>query len=349
MTNHDRDDTTLTKQITFRSIPVNPFLRRLLSALAALLLPLSSFADPVVTDVVAKQRYPWNGKVDIACTVSGLDEGRWTFSVAAVNPDSGDATTVSHVQVMRDGVASNDLKVQANGNYRLVWDASADLGEVVYSNMVVRVEVIECKVQLWEGGPYWAETNIGAEKPEDSGLYFWWGDTMGYRREGNAWVASDGSSSNFSFIEGNAPTYRKDNSTLQSEGWITADGALAPEHDAARVHWGGAWRMPTITELNALVNNCDWSWTTRNGVNGYLVRGRGDYSANSIFLPAAGYGDGTSLYYAGSYGYYWSSVPYESNSYFAWGLYFDSGSHDTYYDVRRYYGRSVRPVQGFAQ
>ena len=31
-------------------------------------------------------------------------------------------------------------------------------------------------VQLWEGGPYWATTNIGAEKPEDSGYYFWWGD-----------------------------------------------------------------------------------------------------------------------------------------------------------------------------
>ena len=28
------------------------------------------------------------------------------------------------------------------------------------------------KVQLWEGGPYWATTNIGADKPEDYGLYF---------------------------------------------------------------------------------------------------------------------------------------------------------------------------------
>ena len=325
---------------------MNPFLRRLLSALAALLLPLSSFADPVVTDVVAKQRYPWNGKVDIACTVSGLDEGRWTFSVAAVDPDSGDATTVSHVQVVRDGVASNDLKVQANGNHHLVWDAAADLGEVVCSNMVVRVEVIERKVQLWEGGPYWAETNIGAEKPEDYGLYFWWGDIVGYRREGNVWVASDGSSSNFSFSS--APTSGKSNSTLQSEGWITASGVLAPEHDAARVHWGGAWRMPTITELNALVNNCDWSWTTRNGVNGYVVRGRGDYSANSIFLPAAGSGYRTSFYDAGSFGNYWSSVPNESYSSYAQYLFFDSGYHYSSSNDRSD-GRSVRPVQGFAQ
>lgn len=32
------------------------------------------FAEPVATDVVAKQRYPWNGLVDITCDVSGGDE-----------------------------------------------------------------------------------------------------------------------------------------------------------------------------------------------------------------------------------------------------------------------------------
>ena len=327
--------------------------RPLLPALALLLLPLSSRAEPVVTDVVAKQRYPWNGKVDITCTVSGFEEtaSGWKFFVKAVDPDSGDATTVSHVQVMRDGVASNDLKVQANGNYRLVWDASADLGEVVCSNMVVRVEVIERKVQLWEGGPYWAETNIGAENPEDYGLYFWWGDTVGYRRVGSAWVASDGSSQNFSFGSGNTPTFGKSNATLQSEGWITADGVLASAHDAAQAHWGGSWRMPTSAELSALNGNCDWTWTTRNGVNGYIVHGRGDFAANSIFLPAAGNGRATFRYDAGSYGEFWSSVLYSNSSHsdLAWCLDFHSGYHNTSYYYDRSFGRSVRPVQGFAQ
>ena len=54
-------------------------------------------------------------------------------------------------------------------------------------------------VQLWKDGPYWAETNIGAENPWDYGYYFWWGDTIGYKRVKDAWVASDGSSSDFSF------------------------------------------------------------------------------------------------------------------------------------------------------
>ena len=38
------------------------------------------------------------------------------------------------------------------------------------------------KVPLWEGGPYWADRNIGAERPEDYGYYFWWGEAS--RRAG---------------------------------------------------------------------------------------------------------------------------------------------------------------------
>ena len=108
--------------------------------------------------------------------------------------------------------------------------------------------------------------------------------------------------------------------------------------------------MPTDQEFDGLNNNCDWTWTTQNGVNGYAVRGRGAYASNSIFLPAAGLCLGTSLYFSGSYGYcyYWSSVPY-SGSIHAYVLYFDSaGSHYTGYSYR-YDGQSVRPVRGFAQ
>ena len=211
---------------------------------------------------------------------------------------------------------------------------------------------LHAKVQLWEGGPYWATTNIGAENPEDYGYYFWWGDTVGYKRENDAWVASDGSSSNFSFCETNTPTYGKDIDTLQSEGWTTAANVLAPEHDAAHVQWGGDWRMPTYQELNALSNNCDWTWTTKNGVNGYEVRGRGGYASNSIFLPAAGSGEWTSLVNAGSYGSYWSAVLYSDDSY-SWFLYnysrllyFSSRFYEYGYNFRTT-GQSVRPVQSY--
>ena len=201
------------------------------------------------------------------------------------------------------------------------------------------------KVQLWEGGPYWAMTNIGAEKPEDYGYYFWWGDTVGYKRDGDTWVASDGSVSNFSFSEENASTMSKDQVALYSEGWITAEGVLAPEHDAACVMWGGEWRLPTSRELSNLTNRCDWTWITLNGVNGYEVRGRGGYASACIFLPASGAGDWTSLNYVGSYGAYWSSVP-ELEYSNVWYLGFNSSDYYMANYGNRRIGFAIRPVQG---
>lgn len=311
----------------------------------------SLFAAPYVTNVVAKQRYPW-GIVDISCEVKGIEESREIgFSIEAVLSDSGEVKKASAVRFRGSGNTNTDELIAANdGNYRFVWNANADLGSAHYTNIVVRIGIykIPKKVQLWEDGPYWADMNIGANEPWESGYYFWWGDTIGYKRENNKWVASDGSSSNFSFEVSNAPTYGKDISTLKNEGRITAEGVLAPEHDAAKKHCGGDWRMPTKQEFDDLLSKCDWSWTTMNGVAGYVVRGRGDYASKSIFLPCAGYGYGTSLDYAGSYGNYWSSVPYSDYDN-AWRLDFTSSSHDMSNGSRRERGRSVRPLQGFTK
>ena len=221
------------------------------------------------------------------------------------------------------------------------------------------------KVQLWEGGPYWADTNIGAEKPEDYGFYFWWGDTVGYKREGETWVASDGSFSHFEFDEEHTPTCHKSLSTMKSEGWIVGgekrksllgklfgvkdDSVLTTKYDAAQVHWGGEWRMPTKQELKDLCHKCDWTWTTLNGAHGYVVRGRDNYASASIFLPCAGYGLRASLGHAGSTGAYWASVPYSDfNDSEAWDIGFNSHRHGASY-YYRYYGQPVRPVQGFTQ
>ena len=100
--------------------------------------------------------------------------------------------------------------------------------------------------------------------------------------------------------------------------------------------------------MQDLVDNCEWTWTTMNDVNGYEVRGRNEYASNSIFLPAAGYGYEPSLYYAGSDGLYWSSVPYSGSYDGAWYLGFGSGFHYTANDGRER-GRPVRPVQGFTE
>ena len=293
-----------------------------------------------VNDVKARQRWPWNGLVDITCTVSGINGTDYglDFAVAAVMPDSS-VRNATNFWVAKDGKKSPVQGVCSNGNYRLIWDARADLGPELYSNVVVRVTVVSghARAQLWEGGPYWAMTNVGAEKPEDYGLYFWWGDTVGYRPSGTTF--------SFSFESSNCPTYGKSESQLKEGGWLTNDGVLAPEHDAAQAHWGGAWRMPTKQELADLVNKCEWNEATQNGVQGLTITGK---DSASIFLPYAGVGYKTSLDFAGSLGYYWSSVPGSDSSYSAWHLYFGSRLHGMYYHDRDN-GMSVRPVQGFTE
>lgn len=69
--------------------------------------------------------------------------------------------------------------------------------------------------------------------------------------------------------------------------------------------------MPTGDELGKLAGSCHWTFTTRNGVKGYIVKGTGAYDSASIFIPAAGHGSGESLYGVGGDAehrlWYWSS------------------------------------------
>lgn len=342
--------------------------KTLLATVTAALAAAMTFADVSVWNVTAVQRYPWNGLVDVECTVSGIEgvTNGLKLAVAAVDQATGRSRNGSHFQVERGGEWSDDREVTTNGTYRLLWDARADLGPVVFESVVVRVSFdAHEKVQLWEGGPYWATTNIGAEEPEDYGYYFWWGDTVGYSRKGGTWTTYAGGSSGWAGVtwmsstgeqmesspfSPSCPTYSKSVATLQSEGWIVSKGGnyvLAPEHDAAQVQWGGSWRMPTYVELSALNSNCDWTWTTQSGVNGYVVRGRGDFAANSIFLPTAGDAFGDSISGSGTYGGYMSSTPSQS-SYFEWFLSILSKSYQVS-TGNRDYGISVRPVQNFAE
>ena len=113
-----------------------------------------------------------------------------------------------------------------------------------------------------------------------------------------------------------------------------------PEYDAATADWGGGWRIPTEEEFEELVSRCDWQRTSQGGRNGYKVTG---HNGNSIFLPAAGWRDGTSLNYAGEYGGYWSTAPYGGSTHIAYNLHFYGGDHYVFWS-RSYYGLSVRPI-----
>ena len=176
----------------------------------------------------------------------------------------------------------------------------------------------------------WATCNVGANKPEDYGDYFAWGETEPKRTY--KWRT-------YKWCRGSRESQTK-YCTSSSFGTVDNKTVLEAADDAACVNWGGNWRMPTKAEQDELREKCTWTWTTQNGVKGYKVTSMSN--GKSIFLPAAGYRNGSSLYDAGSYGYCWSSSLDTGSPYNAWDVYIYLDS--VYRDLSRYYGFSVRPV-----
>ena len=211
-------------------------------------------------------------------------------------------------------------------------------------------------------GVKWASFNVGATKPEEYGDYFAWGETGPYYEAGYAqdipqahW--KDGKTSGYTWTNYKFRTSGDSDSnvkfskynTRSSFGPIDNNTTLDLEDDVAHVKWGGSWRMPTEADWDDLQNKCIWKWydsdnTEFNGVAGYKVTSNIEgYTDRSIFLPAAGYRDDTSLYPVGSYGIYWSSSLNTDYSDAACGILFGSSNVVAYYDLRRC-GLSVRPV-----
>ena len=175
-------------------------------------------------------------------------------------------------------------------------------------------------------GIKWATWNVGATSPGNYGNYYAWGETKP--------KSSYNLNNYFDYLDSTGDIwgiYKQGNKTQ-----ITPTSG----HDTARENWGGTWRMPTVSEFDELNDECTWNWSVRDGHNGYVITGP---NGKSIFLPASGYRNGTSLYSMGEVGVYWSSsldsqsqyVPYE-------GLHARGHSSDNY--NARWLGYSVRPV-----
>ena len=171
-------------------------------------------------------------------------------------------------------------------------------------------------------GTMWAAYNVGASSPEECGDYYAWGETT---------TKSDYSESNYQYYNGSVCVNIGSNIS-------------GTQYDVARAQWGGSWRLPTKAEFEELLNRCTWTWTSYNGINGYKVTGP---NGNSIFLPAAGYRDGTTFYGRGSGGSYWSGSFFERSLSFAYRL--DLVRSGRYVDTDfREYGNTVRPVMKYS-
>ena len=194
----------------------------------------------------------------------------------------------------------------------------------------------------------WATCIVGATTPEEYGDYFAWGETAPYYRDGvwstsTTWGGTSTAKTSYNWANYNGSTSFTEWSPAPYDA---SSKVLTSAYDAATVNWGEEWRMPTSAEWEELLNtsNCTWTWTTQNNVNGYKVTSKKTgYTDKSIFLPAAGDVNGTSLNWAGTYGYYWSSSLDGSDSSKAWRLDFYNGSRKGY-SRERYKGSRVYAV-----
>jgi hypothetical protein len=178
----------------------------------------------------------------------------------------------------------------------------------------------------------WATCNVGANSPEEYGDYFAWGETE---------PKSTYNWSTYKWCIYRAKRQTK-YCTKRSYGTVDNKTTLELSDDAAHANWGGSWRMPTDAELTELREQCTWTWTTQNGVNGYKVTSQSN--GNSIFMPAAGFRNASSLLYTGgSNGYYWSSSLSTDYPELAWYVLFNSDCVTRSFCCR-FCGLSVRPV-----
>ena len=188
-------------------------------------------------------------------------------------------------------------------------------------------------------GLLWATCNVGADNPEDYGDYFAWGETQS--KFCYDWFNYQYSNGGSSWEYPNLTKYC-DKPNNGYNGFTDDLTTLLPEDDATTVHWGSGWRMPTWEEWDELLSYTTGTWTTRNGVNGWLFTAA---NGNSLFLPAAGSYTDSNLDVDGGYGFYWSSSLLWGEPYFALGFEFGGPDYGVIINVERCYGQSIRPVR----
>ena len=184
----------------------------------------------------------------------------------------------------------------------------------------------------------WATCNVGADEPWDCGAYYSWGETKTKELYNvTTYIHCNGTI--------HAQTKYCNIDTYGDEGFADNRTTLVAKDDVAHVSWRGKWRMPTTSEFRELVDNCTWTWTTQNGVNGMELRSnKPGYTDCSIFLPAGGSLIGDEVSNLGISAIYWTSSLNTNFPYLAYRLYLNSNGPAILDDGYRSYGYCVRPV-----
>lgn len=172
-------------------------------------------------------------------------------------------------------------------------------------------------------GLKWSKCNVGANVPEDYGLYFSWGNVIGYDKD-------------------SGHTY--DNAAYASTtgSTLTADIPVNAMYDAAKAIIRDC-RMPSSTEFKELNDNTDHENTTINGVDGMKFMKKTDHSV-FIFIPYSGVYDSSSVSQLGMRCVLWSSTYISSGQASFMDIYPGSINPQNNTGIRRM-GFAIRPVK----
>ena len=167
----------------------------------------------------------------------------------------------------------------------------------------------------------WSDCNLGATTPEGFGEYFAWGETKPKEH------------------------YSKDNymhyDHSMNQYLDIGEDISGTKYDAAHVNLGNGWRMPSNTELQELIKNCEWEWVKSGNTLGYKITGK---NGNYIFLPAGGRILYSTVSSQNEWTEYWSSSErqkYKGDAY----LLVENGYNPTVISSDKIYGVPIRPVK----
>lgn len=183
-------------------------------------------------------------------------------------------------------------------------------------------------------GLCWAVKNLGADKPEDEGLHFAWGEVEpkeDYSYETYKWANLLKNNEYIKYV------------TDDYYGLIDFRNTLEPNDDAANVALGSKWHIPSKLATQELLKECTTEFGYYYGVKGYFITGP---NGNAIFLPGAEEWEDTDFNERGNGGNYWTSTLRDSNNSTANKLVFSLTYIDSEDDdyAARTDGLVIRPV-----
>mgnify|MGYP007069951494 CR=1 FL=1 len=177
-------------------------------------------------------------------------------------------------------------------------------------------------------GTLWADRNVGAATVFEYGNNYAWGETE---------PKTDFSWNTYMCLESQCGT---------SADPVFAAGLLdiaGSQFDVAHVQWGGSWVMPTIDQIEELLDYCSWEYVEQpSGQFVYIATGPNN---NTLVFPWPGYYEGTQCHLMELMGNYWSSsrIEFSSSPNYAYTIYLPYWTYEWNYESRCF-GLSVRAV-----